>query len=347
MHGALLLLVIVALASGIPAEATAEDLTFQSGTYANFRQVLTRAAPTARVEIRATLELPAGAHGRLPAVVVVHSLAGYRDENEGWQASTLRHAGFATLTYDSFAARGIGNLVSAAMPGPPPYPSAIADAFAALSALAHDPRIDPRRIAILGFSFGGEVAHDTAFERFRAALGDGNLRFAAHVAYYPAAVYGVVADRNGYTGAPVLLMLGDHDTLPVQKAQDYLAYAKAAGHAAPIELVVYRGANHGWTDPGLGAAREYPYLASTASCPFVLVTPDRGLALLVDGQERPFDDSLFKSCVVNSLGYRWAMTKRPVRSQPRRPSSSSSGVSHRSFRLRRGSGHCRVAARDH
>jgi dienelactone hydrolase len=28
----------------------------------------------------------------------------------------------------------------------------------------------PRRIAILGFSFGGEVAHDTAFERLRAIL---------------------------------------------------------------------------------------------------------------------------------------------------------------------------------
>jgi dienelactone hydrolase len=299
----LLLLAVAAVAGSVSAEATAEDLTFQSATYSNFRQVFTRTAPMARVDIRATLGFPAGAHGPVPAVVLVHTLAGYRDENEGWQASALRQAGFATLTYDSFAARGMGNLVSAPMRGPPPYPSAIADAFAALAALASDPRIDPRRIAILGFSFGGEVAHDTAFGRLRAILGDRNLRFAAHVAYYPAGVYGVVADPNGYTGAPVLLMLGGSDTLPVQKAQAYLTYAKAAGHPAPVELVVYRGANHGWTDPGLGAAREYPYLASTRNCPFSLITPGRGFALLVDGQERPFDDGLFESCVVNSLGY--------------------------------------------
>jgi hypothetical protein len=34
------------------------------------------------------------------------TLAGYRDANEGHAAAELRKAGFATLTYDSFAARG-------------------------------------------------------------------------------------------------------------------------------------------------------------------------------------------------------------------------------------------------
>jgi hypothetical protein len=43
---------------------------------------------------------------RYPAVIVVHALLGYRDSNEGYAAAEFRKAGFATLTYDSFAARG-------------------------------------------------------------------------------------------------------------------------------------------------------------------------------------------------------------------------------------------------
>jgi dienelactone hydrolase len=162
MRWFLLLLILLFTPSVVSGQTGTEYLTFKSATYSSFRQVLTHAEPEARIEVRAQLDFPQHAQGRIPAVILVHTLAGYRDENEGWQANVLRHAGFATLTYDSFAARGMGNLVSTPTRGPPPYPSAIADAFAALGGLAQDPRIDPARIAILGFSFGGEVAHDTA-----------------------------------------------------------------------------------------------------------------------------------------------------------------------------------------
>jgi len=43
----------------------------------------------------------------VPAVILVHTGAGYRDRNQGWKATELQQAGFATLTYDSFAARGM------------------------------------------------------------------------------------------------------------------------------------------------------------------------------------------------------------------------------------------------
>jgi dienelactone hydrolase len=239
----------------------------------------------------------------IPAVVVVHSLAGFREGNEGWQAQQLREAGFATLTYDSFAARGMGDLVAGPRPDPPSYPSALADAFAALSALSGDPRIDPQRIAILGFSFGGEVAHVTAFKRIRDLLARGEERFAAHVAYYPAGVYGVVSGDTAYTGAPILIMIGGDDTLAKAKAEAYLAYEKASGYAAPIELVSYPEASHGWTSSSIGPPREFPYLASTRKCPFALITPHQGLQLLIDGQPQPFDDKRFQACIRDNLGY--------------------------------------------
>jgi dienelactone hydrolase len=47
------------------------------------------------------------------------------------------------------------------------------------------------------------------------------------------------------------------DNLPLAKIESYLAYARAAGNPAPIETVVYPGAHHAWTVPGLVPARFY------------------------------------------------------------------------------------------
>ena len=149
-------------------QAGTNQITFQSYTFSDFRQLLARETPAATIAVRANLSFPEEAKDRYPAVVVVHTIGGYREVNEGWASAELRKAGFATLTYDSFAARGTtGISMSATGAG---IVSAVADAYAALRLLASEPKIDVDRIAILGFSFGGEVAHLTAFEPLRSAL---------------------------------------------------------------------------------------------------------------------------------------------------------------------------------
>jgi dienelactone hydrolase len=192
-----------------------------------------------------------------PAVIVVHTLAGYRDANEGYVAAELRKAGFATLTFDSFAARGT---TGTALQGSPGYlPIGVADAYAALRRLSDERRIDAEHIAIIGFSYGAEVAHLAALETLRSALNPGPDRFAAHVAFYPGGTYGTVAEPGAYTGSPVLMLLGDKDdNLPVTKIESYLAYARAAGAPAPIQTIIYPGAYHAWTVPDLTTARFYP-----------------------------------------------------------------------------------------
>lgn len=281
-----------------PGPAT---ITFQSATYGNFRQVLTRQAPTASVSISAKLEFPEQARDRYPAVIVIHGLGGYRDAHEGYFAAELRKSGFATLTYDSFEARGT---TGQALSGSPGYLTAgVADAFAALRRLAGEPRIDPDRIAILGFSYGADVAHLTAFEVMRAALEPGALRFAAHVAFYPAGSVGVIAERGAYTGSPVLMMLGGKDdNLPVVKIENYLAYAQAAGHPAPIELVIYPGAYHGWTVSDAPPLRFYPELVSTKKCPIILFGsgPPK---ILVRSETMPFDPGIYGACMREAPGY--------------------------------------------
>ena len=279
----------------------ATTITFQSSTYSDFCQLLAREAATGTVTVRANLDFPEEVKDRYPAAVVVHMLGGYRDANEGYVAAELRKSGFATLTYDSFAARGT---TGAAMSGSPGYlPAGVADAYAALRRLASEPRIDADRIAIVGFSFGAEVAHMTAFESLRSALNPGPGRFAAHVPFYPALTFGVIADRGAYTGSPVLMLLGEKDdNLPVAKIESYLAYARATGNPAPIETVIYPGAYHAWTVPNLVTLRFYPELVSTKKCPIILLGPNRPVSF-IDGQVKPFDPGFVAACMGEAPGY--------------------------------------------
>jgi dienelactone hydrolase len=282
-------------------QAGMTGVTFQSSTYSDMRQLLAREAATAAVTVKATLGFPGQVRDRYPAIIVVHALGGYRDANEGFVAAELRKAGFATLTYDSFAARGT---TGAALQGSSGYlPPGVADAYAALRLLSGEPRIDPDRIAIVGFSYGAEVAHLTAFETLRSALNPGPGRFAAHVAFYPGGTFGAIAEANAYTGSPVLMLLGERDdNLPVAKIEAYLAYARAAGTPAPIETVIYPGAYHAWTVPDQPTARFYPDFVSTKKCPLILLGPKR-TALLIDGEAKPFDPAAFGACIAAAPGY--------------------------------------------
>jgi dienelactone hydrolase len=299
-------IVIAAFAYGAAAghcqtpQTGTSTITFQSATYSDMRQLLAGEATTGPVTIKATLAFPEQMKDRYPAVIVVHTLEGYRDAHEGYIADGLRKVGFATVTYDSFAARGT---TGAALQGSPGYlPIGVADAYAALRFLSADSRIEAGHVAIIGFSYGAEVAHLAAMEVVRSALDPGE-RFAAHVAFYPGGTFGAIAGPGAYTGSPVLMLLGDKDdNLPVTKIESYLAYARAAGAPAPIQTVVYPGAYHAWTVPDLTTARFYPELVSTKKCPLLLLGPKRP-NFLIDGEPKPFDPAAFGACLAAAPGY--------------------------------------------
>lgn len=287
-------------------------VTFQSSTYSDMRQLLAREVAAGAVTVKAQLSFPERVSDRCPAVIVVHTMAGYRDSNEGYVAGELRKAGFATLTYDSFAARGT---TGTALQGSAGYlPPGVADAYAALRFLSSQSRIDAGRIAIIGFSYGGEIAHLTAFEMLRSTLNPGSGRFAAHVAFYLGGNFGAIAGPSAYTGAPVLMLLGEKDdNLPPTKIENYLAYARAAGIPAPIETMIYPGTYHAWTVPDLPRARFYRDLVSTKKCPLILLGP-KGPALLIDGEAKAFDPATFGACVAAAPGYSMGFDA-PVRTQ--------------------------------
>jgi len=295
-----ILAIVLAVAMALPAAA--QTSTVQAGVYADFRQLLSGEAPTSTVGIAMTLRFPDQREDRHPAVVIVHTIGGYQEANEGWHAEAFRKQGFATVTYASPAVRRLVDGGAAAGV----WPSAVAEAYAAFRLLAKHPNIDADRIAIVGFSFGGEVAYLAAFERLRAAFLPGKARFAAHVAFYPAGVYGGVAEQGGFTGAPILMLLGEKDdNLPVSKVQDYLAYARKAGMPQPFDVEIYPGAWHAWTVPSLGAPQFYPQYISTRKCPSFVMGPST-VTLLVGGELVPVDPNIMQGCTREGRGYSMA-----------------------------------------
>src|SRR5262249_43326382 len=151
-----LLAVLLHLSAAAHVAQAQETIILDSASYADLRQLVTEPGSGAKVDVPARLGFPADGSGKYPAVVIVHTLGGYLESNEGWFAAEFRKAGFASLTYDSFAARKT-DASAGARPGD--FASGVADAYAALRSLATNPRIEADRVAILGFSFGGEVTH--------------------------------------------------------------------------------------------------------------------------------------------------------------------------------------------
>lgn len=277
----------------------ADPVTFRSVTLADMTRVA-EAAISDPVEIQAELNVPTRKVDRLPAVVVAHTIGGYSEANEGWFAAELRKAGFATLVYDSFKAR---KWSGKAREGDKRVgPSVIADAFSALKFLARHPKIDAQKIAIVGFSLGGDVAHSTAFERFRKILAP-EQRFAAHVSFYPGWTTGTRAGKDAYTGAPILLLFGEKDELtPTNKVLAYLDYLKARASNSHIETLTYSGAYHAWTNPMFAKPRFIPDLINARKCPTLLVG-DMRVGLLIDQEERRFEPTLWQQCLLESRGY--------------------------------------------
>jgi dienelactone hydrolase len=190
------------------------------------------------------LFLPAGAD-KVPAVVLAHGSGGIYSAMLDFWPKQLNTAGVAVFSLDGFGPRGVKS--TAEDQSQVPFGADMADAYAALKLLATHPRIDPARIAIMGFSRGGISAWRTGLERVIAAQGlpDG-LRFAAHIPMYSGGCTGlfrVVVKPGVFTKSPMLWVHGDADDYTPMGA--CRSYAERIGKAGtPVEFVVIPGAQH-------------------------------------------------------------------------------------------------------
>ncbi len=217
--------------------------TFASSTPRTLADLVDRSRPREATNAIGHLFLPEGT-ARVPAVVLVHGSGGLYPALLDYWPKQLNRIGIAAFVIDVFTARGVQS--TADDQSLVPFGADVADAFAALGLLAGHPRIDPQRIAIMGFSRGGIATTRTAAERIAAGSAPPGLRFAAHVPVYSGGCAGIcrLVVKPGVFGAkPMLWVHGDADDYAGMKpCQDYAQRIGEAG--TPVEFVAIAGARH-------------------------------------------------------------------------------------------------------
>jgi len=217
------------------AAAALAMTTLAAAALAGERQVVVAdPAPGAARPLTGYLTTPKGA-GPFPAVALIHSCLGL-PANRAAFAATLAGWGYAALYVDEFAPRGLRETCTVDFPVGP------ADAAAALAFLARQPSVDAKRLAVVGFSQGGDVALAVA------AAPPLSVGLRAAAAYYPPC-----ANRQGEAlKVPALILVGAGDS--VTPAADCRAFV-ATQAPDRARLVVLPGAEHLFDDPAYAGGK--------------------------------------------------------------------------------------------
>lgn len=170
--------------------------------------------------------------GPFPAVILIHEFYGLNDSIIG-KAEGLSQEGYYVIAPDTFRGsttswipRAIYQVIST------PQEDVIADLDSVFAWLASQPEVDPDRIAIAGFCYGGRASLLYSLH---------NNRLAATVVFYgvPETDPGALEKLPG----PVLGIFGGADrSIPVEEVRDFEEGLEQAG--IPHEITVYEGQPH-------------------------------------------------------------------------------------------------------
>ena len=203
--------------------------------------------------VEALVRQPSAGSGqtKYPAVILLHSSWGWADPHEGVQvyAEALSSAGYVTLEPRMFPGWGGNGTASSYLP----------EFFGVLKYAATRPDVDPNRIAVSGFSFGGILSLIAATRWANESYLNGSPRVAAYAPFYPVC-WLLKANVKGkpspvptnawleWTGAPVKIFAGgkddydDRDPNACQEAIDSLPESARES----FSVKVYASATHGW-----------------------------------------------------------------------------------------------------
>jgi dienelactone hydrolase len=215
------------------------------------------------------LRLPHAGTGPLPAVILLHGAGGVSPNLADW-VSELHRLGMATLVLDSFSGRGIPETRTGRFRIN--YGSRLIDVYRALEVLATHPRLDPARIALMGFSQGGGVVLLARQTRFQHLWASGDRQFAAFLAFYPSACNGRLLEENHVSPGPLRILHGTADDQTIiDPCRDYVERMRATGQ--DVALLAYLGAHHAFDIRTLPPSRYDPDVISGRNCTYVERTP--------------------------------------------------------------------------
>ena len=289
--------------SGIACASSGSDpvkVSFQTQNYASWADYFAH-RPSGEATIDGMLALPPG-QGRFPAVVIMHGGTGITAA-ESSAAKHLVQAGFASFLVDRGSGRGLHL-------GPHrmlriTLASQLADAMNALAALAKQPRIDPSRVGIIGYSQGGAIVVALEGKTLLGPYASGP-HYAAYVGVYPVCVI-TSHGPDASTGAPTLLLVGDKDEVaPASGCHAIATLREQTKTKSNITLVDYAYAEHGWEDSDIPDNAYNPSMPTLKGCPIVTVAaPDRFFTF--DGKNlTPIASTdyypVFRNCMTRGAG---------------------------------------------
>jgi dienelactone hydrolase len=199
--------------------------------------------------------------GRLPLVVLVPGSGGIGASVDVWDRQ-FEAMGISTFALDSFAGRGIvstgtdqsqlGRL------------NMILDLYRSLAVLAAHPRVDPDRIAVMGFSRGAQATLYAALKRFHKTWNPGGVDPAAYIALYPPCITTYVGDTD-VSSHPIRIFHGiSDDYVEISPCRSYFARLKAA--ASDVQMTEYPDTWHAYDLPTLPAMPVVAQNAQTTHC---------------------------------------------------------------------------------
>jgi dienelactone hydrolase len=195
------------------------------------------------VIISGQLRIAQGA-GRLPVVVLQHGSGGAGGNLEMW-AREFNAMGISTFTLDGFTGRGLTQVSSdQARLGRLNF---ILDIYRALDILAPHPRVDTTRIALMGFSRGGQAVLYASVKRFQQTWNKSGVEFVAYIPFYPDCMTSYVADTD-IADRPMRIFVGTADDYnPAGPCKAYVERLRAAGR--DVQLTEYPNAPHSFDNP--------------------------------------------------------------------------------------------------
>ena len=181
---------------------------------------------------------------RRPGVLVVHEWWGLNDFAQK-QAEQLAGLGYVALAADMYgqgattnnpqeAAKWAGELRG--------QPQLRARARAALQALAGNPLVDPRRLAAIGFCFGGTTVLELAYS---------GANLAGVVSFHGGLPRPSPEDLKQIKASILVLHGADDPHVPPADVAAFQAAMRQAG--ADWQMVYFGGAVHSFTNPAAGA----------------------------------------------------------------------------------------------
>jgi dienelactone hydrolase len=182
--------------------------------------------------------------GRLPVVVLQHGSSGYGANIDVWSRE-LNELGISTFALDGFTGRGLIEVnTNQSLLGRLNF---ILDIYRSLEVLGIHSRVDPGRIALMGFSRGGQAALYAALKRFHRLWNKSAVELCAYLSFYPNCMTTYLTDSE-IVDRPIRIFGGALDDYnPISACRRYAERLRVAGY--DVEVVEYRDASHAFDNP--------------------------------------------------------------------------------------------------